>query len=89
MSVVALNYQENDKLMTNFIQRPIDEQQQIAEQQEQEMQIQMEQVIQGGHDTGKTGNLTINFSRQGKHREFRHNMGKFLTTGNLPNFPKI
>ena len=26
--------------------------------------------IQGGHGTGKTGNLAVNFSRQGKHREF-------------------
>ena len=29
---------------------------------------------QGGQGTGKTGNLVINFSRQGKHREFRYNM---------------
>ena len=27
-------------------------------------------LIQGGHGTGKTGNLAVNFSRQGKHREF-------------------
>ena len=27
-------------------------------------------VDQGGHGTGKTGNLDVNFSRQGKHREF-------------------
>ena len=26
-------------------------------------------VIQGGHGTGKTGNLVLTFSRQGKHRE--------------------
>ena len=26
--------------------------------------------VQGGHGTGKTGNLAVNFSRQGKHREF-------------------
>ena len=26
---------------------------------------------QGGHGTGKTGNLAVNFSRQRKHREFR------------------
>ena len=26
--------------------------------------------LQGGHRTGKTGNLDVNFSRQGKHREF-------------------
>ena len=38
--------------------------------------------LQGGHGTGKTGNLVITFSRQGKHREFRYN------TGNFPNFPK-
>ena len=25
---------------------------------------------QGGHGTGKTGNLVLTFSRQGKHREF-------------------
>ena len=24
---------------------------------------------QGGHSTGKTGNLAVNFSRQRKHRE--------------------
>ena len=27
--------------------------------------------LQGGHDTGKTGYLVINFSRPGKHREFK------------------
>ena len=27
-------------------------------------------IVQGGHGTGKTGNLAVNFSRQGKHREF-------------------
>ena len=27
-------------------------------------------TLQGGHGTGKTGNLAVNFSRQGKHREF-------------------
>ena len=26
---------------------------------------------QGGQGTEKTGNLVVNFSRQGKHREFR------------------
>ena len=26
--------------------------------------------LQGGHGTGKTGNLAVNFSRQGKYREF-------------------
>ena len=26
--------------------------------------------IQGCHGTGKTGNLKVHFSRQGKHREF-------------------
>ena len=25
---------------------------------------------EGGHGAGKTGNLDVNFSRQGKHREF-------------------
>ena len=25
---------------------------------------------QGGHGRGKIGNLDVNFSRQGKHREF-------------------
>ena len=36
-------------------------------------------VIQGGHGTGKTGktgNLVITFSRQGKHREFCFDTGK-------------
>ena len=31
---------------------------------------------QDGHGTGKTGNLDVNFSRQGKHREFGYNTGK-------------
>ena len=26
--------------------------------------------MQGGHGTGKTGNLVLTFSRRGKHREF-------------------
>ena len=29
-------------------------------------------LLQGGHGTGKTGNLDIDFSRQGKHRKFRY-----------------
>ena len=37
-------------------------------------------VKQGGHGTGKTGNLVITFSRQGKHREFSYNTGKIWTT---------
>ena len=49
--------------------------------------------IQGGHGTGKTGNLAVNFSRQGKHREF----SKFIflhrengaNTGKILNFLKI
>ena len=31
---------------------------------------------QGGHGTGKTGNLVLTFSRQGKHREFCFDTGK-------------
>ena len=34
----------------------------------------------GGHDTGKTGNLVLTFSRQGKHREFCSDTGKNLLT---------
>ena len=33
---------------------------------------------QGGHGTGKTGNLIFTFSRQGKHREFGSDTGKNL-----------
>ena len=33
---------------------------------------------QGGHGTGKTGNLTLTFSRQGKHREFCCDTGKIF-----------
>ena len=29
----------------------------------------IENITHGGHGTGKTGNLDVNFSRQGKHRE--------------------
>ena len=36
--------------------------------------------IQGGHGTGKTGNLVLNFSRQGKHREFCFDTGKNFET---------
>ena len=32
--------------------------------------------LQGGHGTGKTGNLVLTFSRQGKHREFFFDTGK-------------
>ena len=35
---------------------------------------------QGGHGTGKTGNLVITFSRQGKHREFCFDTGKNFET---------
>ena len=50
-------------------------------------------IPQGGHGTWKTGNLAVNFSRQGKHREFskfnflhRENCGN---TGKILNFLKI
>ena len=36
--------------------------------------------VQGGHGTGKTGNLVLTFSRQGKHREFCCNTGNFFET---------
>ena len=39
--------------------------------------------LQGGHGTGKTGktgNLTLTFSRQGKHREFCCDTGKIFET---------
>ena len=35
---------------------------------------------QGGHGTGKTGNLVLTFSRQGKYREFCSDTGKNLLT---------
>ena len=39
---------------------------------------------QGGHGTGKTGNLVLTFSTQGKHREFGSDTGKnLLTQGKL------
>ena len=34
----------------------------------------------GGHGTGKTGNLVLIFSRQGKHREFCCDTGKIFVT---------
>ena len=37
-------------------------------------------LVQGGHDTGKTGNLVLTFSRQGKHWEFGSDTGKNLLT---------
>ena len=36
--------------------------------------------VQGGHGTGKTGNLVLTFSRQGKHREFCFGTGKNFET---------
>ena len=42
---------------------------------------------QGGHGTGKTGNLAVNFSRQGKHREF--SKFDFLHRENCGNTGKI
>ena len=36
--------------------------------------------MQGGHGTGKTGNLVLTFSRQGKHREFCFDTGKNFET---------
>ena len=42
--------------------------------------LESERNIQGGHDTGKTGNLVLTFSRQGKHREFGSDTGKNLLT---------
>ena len=35
---------------------------------------------QGDHGTGKTGNLVLTFSRQGKHREFCSDTGENLLT---------
>ena len=43
--------------------------------------------LQGGHGTGKTGNLAVNFSRQGKHREF--SKCNFLHRENCGNTGKI
>ena len=37
-------------------------------------------LTQGDHDAGKTGNLVLTFSRQGKHREFFSDTGKNLLT---------
>ena len=42
---------------------------------------------QGGHGTGKTGNLAVNFPRQGKHREF--SKFNFLHRENCGNTGKI
>ena len=42
---------------------------------------------QGGHGTGKTGNLAVNFSRQGKHREF--SKFNFLHRENCANTGKM
>ena len=44
-------------------------------------------IDQGGHGTGKTGNLAVNFSRQGKHREF--SKFNFLHRENCANTGKI
>ena len=43
------------------------------------------ELNQGGHGTGKTGNLVLTFSRQGKHREFCSDTGKNLPTQHREN----
>ena len=46
--------------------------------------------LQGGHGTGKTGNLAVNFSRQGKHREFsKFNFLHRENCGNTENFENL
>ena len=45
--------------------------------------LSFERCNQGGHGTGKTektGNLTLTFSKQGKHREFCCDTGKIFET---------
>ena len=42
--------------------------------------VKKSKIIQGGHGTGKTGNLVLTFSRQGKHREFCFDTGKNFET---------
>ena len=42
--------------------------------------LELIKCSQGGHGTGKTGNLVLTFSRQGKHREFGSDTGKILLT---------
>ena len=44
------------------------------------VKFQLCKTNQGGHGTGKTGNLVLTFSRQGKHREFCCNTGKIFET---------
>ena len=39
-----------------------------------------DKITQGGHGTGKTGNLVLTFSRQGKHREFCFDTGEIFKT---------
>ena len=50
-------------------------------------QKELGQYDQGGHGTGKTGNLVVNFSRWGKHREF--GTFNFLHRENCGNTGKI
>ena len=65
----------------------------ILSNSESERTVRQCNDCQGGHSTGKTGNLAVNFSRQGKHREF----SKFIflhrengaNTGKILNFLKI
>ena len=50
--------------------------------------ISIEDIFgQGGHGTGKTGNLAVNFSRQGKHSKF--SKFNFLHRENCGNTGKI
>ena len=50
------------------------------------MSVLSSSLVQGGHGTGKTGktgNLVLTFSRQGKHREFCSDREKFANTGKI------
>ena len=57
------------------------------------LSLHSKQHCQGGHGTGKTANLAVNFSRQGKHREFSKfnflHRENCANTGKILNFLKI
>ena len=64
-----------------------EEEQRCAQEQAKKEKQRKGKEGQGGHGTGKTGNLAVNFSRQGKHREF--SKFNFLHRENCGNTGKI
>ena len=74
--VIAPNLQETSLVAMRLVHNSM-----------QAAKCKVSDFVQGGHGTGKIGNLAVNFSRQGKHREF--SKFNFLHRENCANTGKI